>query len=548
MHSPPPHPLVATFGWALSHLPPPTRRNAAASDGIPDSCEEDCLEHLRDFDATPCATHNATAHVSAYADVAVWLHQCETINTPAPPLHPPPWDQPHPPPHPPSPPQPPLWPCELPWNQRERLEPPEGTGWRGSTLGTDKLELGGTFSDEQDPEEYEWEYGYPLHIYRGFYGRGNAHISDSQKAWIKDKGGILFYSVYKTYNDWANVGDPQYDWVIDSYIDVFNEVYPAKMWICLRYEPGLYTSSDDYNTTSDKYKGTVDDYKKMWHYIMDRFKAKGVTNAVWAMDFSTEANFEYMQPHMAALWPGDADHTIDWLLWNVFTYQESRGESWETLTGRGYDLFTNYSGVPQEYCDYTAESPSAKVCQNYTVDWNDHLWGIGAWGANAVKDWQMVDEGDRAKFLRDAADAFGSERFKRLRAHVYFDSYGTPADKASSSEIGNETARRSYSDPDSPNSNPYSDSGGGGSNRPVWYSYQKLLTSDYFTANDRPNICNPPPMIPPPATPSPPAAPPPPPVAPPPLPQQRAHEGEGTTYHLRERPPPSPLMRHESGK
>ena len=123
------------------------------------------------------------------------------------------------------------------------LEPPPGTGWRGSTLGTDKLELGGTFSDEQDPEEYARKYGYPLHILRVFKGRGNAQLNDAQLDWVKNKGGIIFYSVYKTYNDWANVGDPAYDWAIDAYVAQFKAVAPAKMWICLRFEPGLYTNA-----------------------------------------------------------------------------------------------------------------------------------------------------------------------------------------------------------------------------------------------------------------------------------------------------------------
>ena len=276
------------------------------------------------------------------------MHQCEKLNSPTAP----------PPPSPPSPPGlpplPPHTPCDTPWNQREKLAPPPGTGWRGSTLGTDKLELGGSFSDEQDPEEYERKYGYPLHILRVFKGRGNAQLNDAQLDWVKNKGGIIFYSVYKTYNDWANVGDPAYDWAIDAYVAQFKAVAPAKMWICLRFEPGLYTNAASVNST--KYKGTVHDYKKMWHYIMDYFAAEGVTNAVWAMDYSTEANHDYIHPQLAALWPGDANHTIDWLLWNVFTYTDGRGVPFKEYVGHGYRLFESLSGVPQ-VCHATPRSP-----------------------------------------------------------------------------------------------------------------------------------------------------------------------------------------------
>ena len=540
-----------------------------ASDGTPTGCSQSCYDVLEAF--------GNCAYEEHYTNFTVMVKQCWALNQP---YAPPPVHTPSRPPSPPSPPWPPKTPCELPWNQREKLEPPEGTGWRGSTLGTDKLELGGTFSDMQDPEEYEAKYGVrsphmtraprphgprrtatspspplhlppppthlpprfpslsptssprrprstprtprtrafqvPLHIFRVFKGRGNSQLNEFQLKWAKEKGGIIFYSVYKTYNDWANVGDPAYDWVIDSYIDVFNQVYPAKMWICLRYEPGLYTNAKDVNVTG--YKGTVDDYKKMWHYIMDRFKLKGVTNAVWAMDYSTEANEEYMHPHLAALWPGDENHTIDWLLWNVFTYQDARGESFDEYVGSGYRLFEKLSGVPQEYCDYTEASPNKLVCRNYTVNWKDHLWGIGAWGANAVKPWQMTDEPARGRFLRDAADAFGSANYSLLRAHVYFDSYGTPSESASSAEIGNMTFRRGE---------PYSDTTpnvhratGGVPNSPLYYSYEKLLNADYFTRNDHPNVCAPPPLPPPlpPSTPPLPPSAPPPSSPPPPLP------------------------------
>lgn len=192
----------------------------SASDGMPGSCSQDCLKLLESF--ADCA------HEKHFNNYTTMVTQCHILNLP---YSPPPMKLPAKPPSPPALPFPPSTPCSLPWNLRERLEPPEGTGWRGSTLGVDKLELGGTFSDMQDPEEYEWKYGVPLHIFRVFKGRGNAKLNDLQVTWAKTHGGIIFYSVYKTYDDWADVGNPKYDWVIDQYIEQFNKVYPAKMWI-----------------------------------------------------------------------------------------------------------------------------------------------------------------------------------------------------------------------------------------------------------------------------------------------------------------------------
>ena len=119
-----------------------------ASDGTPTDCSQNCYNVLEEF--------SNCAHEEHYTNFTVMMNQCWVLNQP---YGPPPLHTPSKPPSPPTAPFPPKTPCEVPWNQRERLEPPPGTGWRGSTLGTDKLELGGTFSDLQDPEEYEWKYG-----------------------------------------------------------------------------------------------------------------------------------------------------------------------------------------------------------------------------------------------------------------------------------------------------------------------------------------------------------------------------------------------------
>ena len=119
-----------------------------ASDGTPTDCSQNCYNVLEEF--------SNCAHEEHYTNFTVMMKQCWVLNQP---YGPPPMHTPSKPPSPPTAPFPPKTPCEVPWNQRERLEPPPGTGWRGSTLGTDKLELGGTFSDLQDPEEYEWKYG-----------------------------------------------------------------------------------------------------------------------------------------------------------------------------------------------------------------------------------------------------------------------------------------------------------------------------------------------------------------------------------------------------
>jgi hypothetical protein len=54
----------------------------------------------------------------------------------------------------------------------------------------------------------------------------------------------------------------------------------------------------------------------------------------------------------AALWPddlGEEGKYVDWLFWNIFTYSDTRGWSFDYFLGRGYELFTNMSNVPQVF-------------------------------------------------------------------------------------------------------------------------------------------------------------------------------------------------------
>lgn len=204
--------------------------------------------------------------------------------------------------------------CDIAWNQQPNLLPPAG-GWRGSTIGRDPLNMGGTLGDEQDPAAWEAKYGKPLHILRLFLGKG-ASLTDGQVAWTR-KGGILFISVTNLWDVWGDVGLVDMDSHIDSLVGLFKLVAPAQMWITLRYEPALYaveTQSGGVTNTNGKYYGTPAEYRAMWHYVQDHFDAAGVTNAVWVMDYSTAAHDATYHPLMAALWPADVTHPVHWLV------------------------------------------------------------------------------------------------------------------------------------------------------------------------------------------------------------------------------------------
>lgn len=370
---------------------------------------------------------------------------------------------------------------DTPNNQREFLVPPDGTAWRGSTQGWAKegqmLSLGYDDNADDDPSTFEAKYGKPLHVYRVFRGKGNAKLGDDEARvlpWVK-AGGIVFYSIYS--HEYADFVSGKLDWAIQAWAKRFKMVAPAKMFISVRYEPELYAIEDQGTGTfgtvkkmkQKKFYFTPAQYRELWQYVWHKFEDAGVTNAVWAIDYSVDgATQKPMLPLAAALWPGDK--YVDWLLWNYFTFAKQKdhyddsGSKFGYWIDHAYKSFEEYSGVPLEWDGV-----------NYTANWKAaKAWGLGAWGANSVKPWMEDSEEARVRLLADAETAFNSGKYPRLKLSCHFDTYADV-----SSEIGNATWRRSGTFTDTA-----AVEDGGPSNKPLFDAYVSLVDSPAFNAND----------------------------------------------------------------
>ena len=71
----------------------------------------------------------------------------------------------------------------------------------------------------------------------------------------------------------------------------------------------------------------------------------------------------------ASLLSARAAHTwrrsVDWLFWNIFTYNDQRGWSFDKFLSEGYSRFLGKSGVPQEFGGKT-----------YTVNYAQFPWAL----------------------------------------------------------------------------------------------------------------------------------------------------------------------------
>ena len=74
----------------------------------------------------------------------------------------------------------------------------------------------------------------------------------------------------------------------------------------------------------------------------------------------------------------------------------------------------------------------------HAANYKDTLaWGLGAWGPNSVKDWQLLSEKERVDFIDPATESLNSGRYPRVQMSVVFDTYSDV-----SSEVGHATWRR----------------------------------------------------------------------------------------------------------
>lgn len=330
--------------------------------------------------------------------------------------------------------------CSLKWNTREKLSPPAGTLWRGAVVDKGKCfgvdgatqairekclsRVNKASCDKQNKVEtrchwvprfttyQEWraKYGFPLHMKRVFKGNGWSAWEDDEISFMKS-GGIIFFSIAMkppgAFTDW-NRTEGRY--LIKEFADVIKQApvmedgTKAKVLATVRYEQDHW--SDPHNLA--KFMGTPFEYRKMFADFAQVFADEGVDNVVWSVDYSASACTEDKHPLLAHLWPGEVQ--IDWLFWNIFQFGKDKKRSFSDMFNVAYSKFEELSGSVQSYKD-----------EKYSANYKDAVnWGLGAWGANFEPKLENEEE-KRAEFIHGLSEALNSDKYPRLKAHVYFD-------------------------------------------------------------------------------------------------------------------------------
>ncbi len=177
-------------------------------------------------------------------------------------------------------------------------------------------------------------------------------------------------------------------------------IAPHKIFLTLWWEPQHYVTSDPANPrcrlSGDGTGGTPAQYIAMWQNVEKIFRANGVTNVVWAMDYqASHGMYDCLVPQ---LWPGN--NLVDWVLYD--TYSRTAQDTWANTVGPFYNLLLHDS------------SPR--------VNFDSKPWGLGEFGTCSNTDTVATQN-----FYLQGKAALAANKYPRLKMYVAFDDATGPA-------------------------------------------------------------------------------------------------------------------------
>jgi hypothetical protein len=197
----------------------------------------------------------------------------------------------------------------------------------------------------------------------------------------------------------AGGGDPVVNREIDRVAASIKSIAPHKIFMTIWWEPqNDVTSAPGASCylNPDATGGTPAEYIAMWRNVENRFRAAGVTNVVWAMDYQAPANGRY-DCLVPLLWPGNS--LVDWVTYD--SYSRNGHATWDNTVGRFYHVLTSDS------------SPR--------VDFKSKPWGLGEFGTCANANTAAAND-----FYLQAKSAFEAGTYPKLKMYLVFASSGGP--------------------------------------------------------------------------------------------------------------------------
>jgi hypothetical protein len=211
------------------------------------------------------------------------------------------------------------------------------------------------------------------------------------------RSGTYIYADWKPANTWAAAdgGNAQANREINRAAASIKAIAPHRIFLTLWQEPQHSVSGGTAcPIRPGAAGGTPAQYRAMWRNVEQRFKADGVTNVVWVMDYQGSYQWACLVP---SLWPGN--NLVDWVTYD--TYSTSAQSTWANTVGLFYQVLlrdnsraTNFTSKP---------------------------WGVAEFGACLPQPLPHVEQ-----YFLQAKAALDANMYSRLKMYMVYDSSNGP--------------------------------------------------------------------------------------------------------------------------
>lgn len=264
--------------------------------------------------------------------------------------------------------------------------------------------FGATANGYEDAEEWNptaQRLGFELRAERRmdvvhtYHVAGDNELSETDLLFAK-RPRTLLYTNWQPTMDWtkADGGNSEVNADIDQMARSIKALGRTRIMLALFHEPendlGEFPESCPDTLRPKGSSGTPEDYRTMWRTVQSRFKALGVTNVVWVMNYMGYPPFNCM---VEALYPGD--DRVDWITFNAYAHGDDRVSFTDEIRPM-YDFLTESSGPGHDYLS--------------------KAWGLAEWGISRSS--QATAYG----YYRQAHAAIEGNVFPRLKLYLAFDS------------------------------------------------------------------------------------------------------------------------------
>lgn len=255
--------------------------------------------------------------------------------------------------------------------------------------------------------------GRPLDVYRDYHSYPGS--SSSTKDQPLNAAEIYFAKRADTYVDvnWnpasdfqaamavSQGGNPAINQNIDKVAASMKSIAPHKVFLSIWHEANLAISRPDADsgqcagaTTGKRAYGSPGQFNAAWRNVHDRFKADGVTNVVWVMNY---ASYAPKNCWVKYLWPGN--QYVDWVIYDTY----SHGKNWDQTAGAFYKTLQTDSSA--------------------AVDFDSKPWGIGEFGTCKQTSKGITQEA----YYQSVKAAIDANTYPKLKMYLVYADTGNGA-------------------------------------------------------------------------------------------------------------------------